>query len=99
MEGSTIDQRETALMACSLLWKRLLQVEEQKRKQCLEYGGEKYLESFNAMQAEWRKLCGMEVVYFAGPSGGEKGSGYKAAYPLFIANQIRDRILWLSIER
>jgi hypothetical protein len=99
MGGSTSDQRQMALMACSILWKRLLQVEEAKRKQCLENGGEKYLAAFNAMQAEWRKLCQMEADYFAGPPDEYKGSGYKAAYPLFVATQIQDRIRWLTIER
>jgi hypothetical protein len=96
---STIEERELALQACSVLWKRLLEVEAECHATRLKSGGPEYAAKFDQMQKQWRALCAADCVDFAGPPGVYKGSGYKAYFPMFVAELIQERIKWLKVER
>ena len=95
---STIEEREFALQACSVLWKRLLEVEAKCRASRLKTGGPEHAAKFDRMQKQWRVLCAAECDDFSGPPGVYQGSGYKAAFPTFVAGQIQARIKWLNTE-
>ena len=97
--GSTADQMELAHVARRLLWRRLLDVENERRTHLVKSGQHEQLKVFDEMQAQWRKLCAIECTYFRGPTDEYPGSGYKDRFPAFVADQIRMRIKFLTIER
>lgn len=95
---STIDQRQRALQASEILWKRLIVVEDRERKERLKFGGKEGAKTFDQMQQQWRLLCALECEDYSGPASEDRGSGWKARFPLFVAKQILQRIKYLNIE-
>lgn len=97
--GSTYDQMLDALKKRRIYWKRLLDVERTKRDALVVRNQPEMLKVFDEMQSQWRKLCELECKFLRGPPDQYMGSGWKASFPYFVAEQIRTRIKFLTAER